>query len=165
MRLTTRTNLAMRTLMYCAINPDRIVRKHEIASSCNASENHLAQVIHMLAQKGYLRTVRGRAGGLRLARPPSEINLGDIFDDFESCLPFAECFGSDCQNGVHSASCPMAGCCQLKGVLSEALDAFYARLRQTSVADLVAGSTMPDSLDPANRMPETAGTEDLLRVA
>ena len=157
MRLTTRTNLAMRTLMYCAINPDRIVRKHEIASSCNASENHLAQVIHMLAQKGYLRTVRGRAGGLKLARAPAEINLGDIFDDFESCLPFAECFGADCHTGTDSGACPMAGCCTLRGVLAEAMAAFHARLRQTTVADLVAGTgPLAGTLLPA---------EDLLQVA
>ena len=63
MRLTTRTNLAMRTLMFCAVNPDRIVRKHEVAEPCGASENHLAQVIHLLARKGYIRTQRGRSGG------------------------------------------------------------------------------------------------------
>lgn len=56
MRLTTRTNLAMRTLMFCAVNPGQIVRKHEVAEACGASENHLAQVIHMLARKGYVRT-------------------------------------------------------------------------------------------------------------
>ena len=56
MRLTIRTNLAMRTLMLCAANPGRIVRKHEIAGICNASENHLAQVIHLLAINGFLNT-------------------------------------------------------------------------------------------------------------
>ena len=77
MRLTTRTNLAMRTLMFCAANPQRIVRKQEVAATCNASENHLAQVIHLLAQQGFLRTVRGRAGGLTLARPPEAIKVGE----------------------------------------------------------------------------------------
>jgi Rrf2 family transcriptional regulator, nitric oxide-sensitive transcriptional repressor len=55
MRLTTRTNLAMRTLMFCAANPGRIVRKSEVATACNASENHLAQVIHLLARAGPCR--------------------------------------------------------------------------------------------------------------
>lgn len=59
MRLTTRTNLAMRTLMFCAVNPDRTVRKHEIAEACNASENHLAQVVNTLAQRGFVDTQRG----------------------------------------------------------------------------------------------------------
>ena len=66
MRLTIRTNLAMRTLMFCCVNADRIVRKHEVAAICNASENHLAQVINTLAQRGFINTQRGRAGGLRL---------------------------------------------------------------------------------------------------
>ena len=132
MRLTTRTNLAMRTLMFCAANPGRIVRKHEIATACNASENHLAQVIHLLSQKGYIITLRGRAGGMRLARAPAQIGVGAIFRDFEAVLPFAECFDHEREN-----SCPLVGCCKLKCVLAEALDAFYARLDQSSLADLI----------------------------
>lgn len=131
MRLTTRTNLAMRTLMFCAVNPGRIVRKHEVAESCGASENHLAQVIHLLARKGYLRTLRGRAGGLMLGRRPEEIGVGDVFRNFESVLPFTEC------TEEKAATCPLAGCCRLKCVLNEALEAFYARLDQVTLADLV----------------------------
>lgn len=69
MRLTTRTSLAMKTLMFCAVNTGRIVRRSEIAETYDVSENHLAQVIHHLAQRKFLRTIRGRAGGLTLARP------------------------------------------------------------------------------------------------
>ncbi|MFT4149512.1 MAG: Rrf2 family transcriptional regulator [Paracoccaceae bacterium] len=135
MRLTTRTNLAMRTLMFCAVNPGRTVRKHEVAEACNASENHLAQVIHLLAQKKYLHTVRGRSGGLQLARPPQTITVGQIFRDFEACLPFAECFAKEGEN-----TCPLVGACRLKCVLAEALEAFYARLDAETLADLVAGN-------------------------
>lgn len=134
MRLTTRTNLAMRTLMFCAANPGRIVRKHEVAETCNASENHLAQVIHLLAQRGYLRTVRGRAGGLMLARPPETITVGEVFRSFESALPFTECFAGD------ENTCPLSAACRLKCVLAEALDAFYAALDRATVADLVTGN-------------------------
>ena len=134
MRLTTRTNLAMRTLMFCAVNPDRIVRKHEVAEACAASENHLAQVIHLLAQKGFLRTIRGRSGGLMLGRPPENISVGDVFRDFEAVLPFTECFAG------HENSCPLAGACRLKCVLGDALKAFYAELDRVTVADLVAGN-------------------------
>lgn len=132
MRLTTRTNLAMRTLMFCAVNPDRIVRKHEVAETCNASENHLAQVIHLLAQKGFLKTVRGRAGGLMLGRPAADIKVGEVFRSFEAVLPFAECFSGQENN------CPLAASCRLKCVLSDALGAFYRELDKVSVADLVA---------------------------
>ena len=134
MRLTTRTNLAMRTLMFCASNPDRIVRKHEVAETCAASENHLAQVIHLLAQKGYLRTIRGRSGGLMLGRAPDQITIGQVFRDFEAVLPFTECFAG------HENTCPLAGACRLKCVLAEALAAFYAQLDRVTVADLVLGN-------------------------
>jgi Rrf2 family nitric oxide-sensitive transcriptional repressor len=134
MRLTTRTNLAMRTLMVCAVNPDRIIRKHEVAVSCNASENHLAQVIHLLAQRGFLRTVRGRAGGLVLGRPAAEITVGAVFRSFEAVLPF-----TDCSQGAENA-CPLIAACRLKCVLNDALGAFYAHLDGVTLADLVAGN-------------------------
>lgn len=135
MRLTTRTNLAMRTLMVCAANPDRIVRKHEVAEACNASENHLAQVIHLLAQRGFLQTVRGRSGGLTLARAPDAIKVGEVFRTFEAVLPFAECFA-----GAEN-SCPLVGACRLQCVLSDALGAFYAALDRVTLHDLVSGNT------------------------
>ncbi len=135
MRLTTRTNLAMRTLMFCAVNPGRIVRKHEVAEACGASENHLAQVIHLLARKGYIKTQRGRSGGLMLARGPEKIGVGEVFRAFEAVLPFTEC------TEERQATCPLAACCRLKCVLQEALDAFYARLDRSSLADLVAENT------------------------
>ncbi|WP_149142214.1 RrF2 family transcriptional regulator [Gemmobacter caeruleus] len=135
MRLTTRTNLAMRTLMFCAVNPDRVVRKAEIAQACNASENHLAQVIHLLAQRGFLTTLRGRAGGLMLRRAPQEIRLGEVFRTFESCLPFTECFSEGAN------ACPLAGCCRLKCALADAVEAFYGRLDALSLQDMVEGNT------------------------
>ncbi|MEN9408349.1 MAG: hypothetical protein RL216_323 [Pseudomonadota bacterium] len=134
MRLTTRTNLAMRTLMFCAVNAGRTVRKHEVAEACNASENHLAQVIHLLAQKKFLRTVRGRSGGLTLGRAADKITVGEVFRDFESVLPFTECFAGD------ENSCPLAAACRLKCVLGDALRAFYAELDRVTVADLVSGN-------------------------
>lgn len=140
MRLTTRTNLAMRTLMYCAVNPGRIVRKHEIAEACGASENHLAQVIHLLARNGYITTLRGRSGGLMLARDPAQIGVGAVFRTFEAVLPFTEC------TEARKATCPLAGCCRLKCVLEEALDAFYARLDRATLGDLIGGNTALEAL-------------------
>lgn len=140
MRLTTRTNLAMRTLMFCAVNPDKIVRKHEVAEACNASENHLAQVIHLLAQKGYLHTQRGRSGGLSLGRRAEDIRVGEVFRSFEAVLPLMECF-SETEN-----HCPLTGACRLKCALAEALDAFYAKLDGISIADLVVGNTELNAL-------------------
>ena len=133
MRLTIRTSLAMRALMYCAANPDRTVRKHDIAEACKVSENHLAQVVHALGQKGFLATQRGRSGGLRLGRPMEEITVGQVFRALEAEVPFAECFGAD-------PECPLRAACRLNCVLAEALEAFYARLDRVTLADLVRGN-------------------------
>lgn len=135
MRLTTRTNLAMRTLMLCALDPARVFRKHEIAAACNASENHLAQVIHLLAKRGFLRTMRGRSGGLMLGRAADQITVGQVFREFEAVLPVVDCLDPE------GTKCPFAGACRLTCVLAEALEAFYARLDRETIADLVAGNT------------------------
>ena len=134
MHLTLRTSLAMRTLMFCAVNPGRIVRRAEIAEACGASENHLAQVIYLLAQNGYLRTIRGRSGGLTLAREPADISVGEVFRRFEKVLPFSDCIGH--QEG----RCPLAGACRLTCLLSAALEQFYITLDGQSLADLVQGN-------------------------
>ncbi|WP_425090403.1 RrF2 family transcriptional regulator [Tropicimonas sp. S265A] len=130
MRLTTRTNLAMRTLMYCAVNTGRNIRTSEVAKATNASENHLGQVINMLGQKGFIETVRGRGGGIRLARDPEDITVGGVFRVFEAGVPFAECFADDC-------TCPLVSVCRLKGALGEALTAFYRSLDKITLSSLV----------------------------
>ncbi len=147
MRLTTRTNLAMRTLMFCAINPERIVRKHEIAEACNASGNHLAQVVNTLAQRGFIETQRGRAGGLRLARPMEEIGVGEVLRAFEAVLPFAECFEPA------TNTCPLHEACLFRTALASALEAFYCSMDSHSLADLVADNS---ALEHLLRLP-TAG--------
>ncbi|MCB5409752.1 RrF2 family transcriptional regulator [Pseudogemmobacter faecipullorum] len=134
MHLTIRTSLAMRTLMFCAANPGRIVRRAEIAEACGASENHLAQVIYLLAQHGFLHTIRGRAGGLTLARAPETISVGEVFRQFEKVLPFSDCIGHE------NPKCPLAGACRLTCVLSSALEQFYETLDRSMISDLVGGN-------------------------
>jgi len=134
MRLTMRSNLAMRTLMYCAVHQGHTVRRHDIAQACNASENHLAQVIHLLAQKGFVQTLRGRRGGLALGRPAEQITVGEVLRSFEAPLPFADCFDDG------AAACPLAGACRLSCALAEAVEAFYSRLDRTTLCDLVQGN-------------------------
>jgi len=134
MRLTTRTNLAMRTLMFCAVNGEQLVRKADVAAYCNASENHLALVIHMLAQSGFIETTRGRHGGIRLAKPAEEICVGDVFRHFEADVPFAECFDRT------GNACPLTACCRLREALLAALDAFYTSLDRVRLSDLTVGN-------------------------
>lgn len=131
MRVTKRTNIAMRVLMYCAANTGRLVTKAEIAAKCNASENHLAQVINQLAQLGYLHTQRGRNGGLELGRPATDIVIGEIFRALEAPVPLAECF-ADVDN-----TCPLTGACRLRVALSEAANAFYATLDPITLDSLI----------------------------
>lgn len=131
MRITKRTNIAMRLLMYCAAHPDRLVTKTEIAACCNVSENHLAQVINQLSQLGYLSTQRGRNGGMMLGRSPESIQVGSVFRDVEGDLPIVECF-ADADN-----SCPLVSACRLKTILAEAAQAFYAFLDKVTLSELV----------------------------
>ncbi len=140
MRLTVRTNLAMRALMFCAVNSGRTVRKSEIAESCNSSENHLGVVINMLAQTGFIDTTRGRNGGVRLKVAPEALSVGKVFRVFEANVPFAECFA-----GAEN-HCPLTASCRLRGHLSAALEAFYAHLDTVTLADLVHDNTGLKSL-------------------
>lgn len=131
MRITKRTNIAVRLLMYCAAHADRLVTKAEIAECCNISENHLAQVINQLSQLGYLATQRGRNGGMSLAKRATEIRIGDVFRDVEGNLPMVECF-ADADN-----TCPLTDACRLKLALADAAKAFYASLDDISLDSLV----------------------------
>ena len=131
MRLTTRTNLAARVLMCCATNAGRTLRSADIADACNASGNHLAQVINQLQVNGFVATQRGRTGGLQLARPPSEISIGAVFRIFESGVPFAECFAAQ------TNTCPLISSCRLRGFITRAVEAFYAELDPVTLEDLV----------------------------
>ncbi|MDA5555388.1 RrF2 family transcriptional regulator [Shimia sp. MMG029] len=131
MRITKRTNIAMCVLMYCAANPNRLVTKHEIAAECNASENHLAQVIHKLALLGFLETQRGRSGGVRLAHKQEDICIGEIFRAIEGPFPVEECCAGT------EIGCDHAATERLQDILREAAEAFYTRLDQVTLAALM----------------------------
>ncbi len=130
MRLTTRTNLALRTLMFCAVNKTSLVRKQDAAQAVNASENHLAQVVNQLAQEGFITTLRGRHGGFHLARAASSISVGEVFRAFESGLPFIEC-------NSEKNTCPLKAHCVMRGHLTRAVDAFYSALDDVYLSELV----------------------------
>lgn len=131
MRITKRTNIAIRLLMFCAANSDRLVTKSEIAERCNTSESHLAQIINRLSQLGFLHTQRGRTGGVRLGRPMSQITVGDVFRQLEQHTPVAECF-ADVDN-----TCPLTDACRLRVALVDAVEAFYAHLDEVTLDALV----------------------------
>ncbi|MBT8155000.1 Rrf2 family transcriptional regulator [Epibacterium ulvae] len=144
MRITKRTNIAVRLLMYCAANDGRLVTKAEIADRCKISENHLAQVINQLSQRGFLNTHRGRRGGIALARPASEIRVGDVFRQVEGPVPIIECFGDG------EDSCPQLDVCRLRTALSDAAHAFFQALDEVTLDALICDpSEMMDAMRPA----------------
>jgi Rrf2 family nitric oxide-sensitive transcriptional repressor len=131
LRITKRTNLAIRVLMFCGVNQGRLVTKAEIAERCNTSENHLAQVINQLGHMGFLSTHRGRNGGITLAREMADINIGEVFRRLESAVPLTECF-ADGEN-----TCPLVPACRLRLAIADAAEAFYTQLEDVSLAGLV----------------------------
>ena len=145
MRLTKRTNLAMRVLMFCAVNTDRNVTKSQIASGCNSSENHLGHVVNRLGQLGFLETIRGRRGGIRLARPANGIWVGDVFRAMETGVPLVECM-----DDAGEISCPLYKACRLRGELRTASEAFFGHLDQISLAELVEENAPLNQILDAN---------------
>lgn len=157
MRLTTKTNLAARILMACAVNEGTTLRSAEIARTCNASLNHLLQTVNALQAHGFVETLRGRHGGLRLARPAAQISMGEVFRVFESGVPFAECFASD------TNTCPLSSVCRLRGYVARAVEAFYHELDMVTLADLTKGNcglagllSVPDRLRDLCAEPKAA---------
>lgn len=131
MRLTLFTDYTLRTLIYLAVRPDRLVTIGDIADAYGISSNHLMKVVHQLATAGDVATVRGQRGGLRLARPPADINIGAVVRRTEGDFAIVPCFGTE-------TSCAIQPDCVLAGVLGAATRAFLAVLDDRTLADLVA---------------------------
>lgn len=131
MRLTRYTDYALRVLIHVGLNEDRLVRISEIAESFGISRNHLTKIVHQLGIHGYLDTVQGRHGGIRLARSPDSIVIGDVVRNLEEGFDLVECFNSD------QCNCRIETACVLKNSLNEALDAFLGVLDKVTLADLL----------------------------
>lgn len=135
MHLTNFSDYTLRTLMYLAVRPDSPTpaRISEIARAYAISETHLTKVVNMLAQAGDVATLRGRNGGIRLARLPSEINLGTVIRRTEPDLTLVECMSPD-----GACACCLGPACRLRLTLTRALAAFLAVLDEVTLADLTA---------------------------
>jgi len=130
MRLTTYADYTLRVLIRLAMQPDGLTAIADIAENYGISENHLIKVVHQLGVAGYIETVRGRNGGVRLAKPPDDINVGEIVRRMEPDLDIVPCFKA-------SSACMIEPACILKEAINEALDAFLAVLDRYTLADLV----------------------------
>jgi Rrf2 family nitric oxide-sensitive transcriptional repressor len=131
MRLTVYSDYALRVLMYLAVKQGGLATIAEIAESYDISENHLMKVAHQLGVAGYVETVRGRGGGLRLARPVEAIGLADVVRYTEPDLAIVSCFKPV------DAACAIRQCCVLRHALEKARDAFMAVLEDYTLDDLV----------------------------
>jgi len=132
MRLTVYSDFALRVLMYLAVHPEPMPTIGEIATSYGISRNHLMKVVYELGVAGYIETVRGKKGGLRLKRRPEDIGLGEVIRQTEPDLDLVPCFarrGADC--------CAITPACSLKGALHRARAAFMEVLDGYTLADLV----------------------------
>ncbi len=131
MRLTTFSDYSLRVLIYLGTARGRLATIDQVAEAYGISANHLMKVVHHLAQNGFIETVRGKHGGMRLAHGPEAIGLGDVLRTTEDGFALVECFegrGTDCR---------IARCCTLKGALARALEAFLAELDRYTLADLI----------------------------
>ncbi len=132
MQLTLYTDYSLRVLIYLGIRPEHQATISEIAQSYSISRNHLVKVVHNLANLGYIKTLRGRGGGMVLARPPEEINVGDVVRETEPNFNLVECFDKE------SNTCPISTCCALIMGLKVARKAFLEVLEGFTLADAVA---------------------------
>lgn len=137
MKLTRYSDYSLRVLMYLALQPDRLATIEEISKAYGISKTHLMKVAHELGRAGYLETVRGRGGGLRLAQDLDAIRVGDVVRHTEGKMDLVECFDEA------SSTCRIESVCSLRGALEAALEAFLSTLDGYTLADLVARRRKP----------------------
>ncbi len=157
MRLTNYSDYALRSLIYLAVRPEpeTLANISDIASSYHISKSHLTKIIHQLGQLGYIESVRGKNGGIRLAYEPKDINLGVLIKQIEPDFDLVECFATVRNSNSQkprteglpitfiseednkSVGCVITPVCQLKGVFFEALTAFITVLEKYTLADVI----------------------------
>lgn len=130
MRLTRFTDYSLRVLIYLGLQQDRLVTIRSISDAYGISRNHLMKVVSLLTRMGYLKAQRGPGGGIRLARPPGEINLADVIFDTEDDLAMVECFDE-------AGHCVITPACKLQHIIGEALAAYMQTFKEHTLADLV----------------------------
>ncbi|HET6872933.1 MAG TPA: Rrf2 family transcriptional regulator, partial [Sporolactobacillaceae bacterium] len=133
MKLTQFTDYSLRVLIFLgALEKEERVNVQEIASIYKISKHHLTKVVHNLGKLGLVDTLRGRGGGIRLAKQPSEINIGWLVRETEETIHLVECFDPE-ENG-----CFINSICSLKGILNQGLEAYFTTLDQFTLEDVLS---------------------------
>ncbi|MEZ5398072.1 MAG: Rrf2 family transcriptional regulator [Bryobacteraceae bacterium] len=133
MQLSLHADYSLRLLIYLGTHPEETVATEQVSRAYGISKHHLVRVVQTLAMHGYVAVSPGRSGGVKLAKAPREIRLGELVRRAEPNLKLVECF-----DGVTN-TCPIVGACRLQGYLEDAMQAFLAELDRHSLADLLAG--------------------------
>lgn len=132
MRLTMYTDFSLRVLLYLGVKGTKeLSTVQEISDTYDISKNHLTKVVHELGKLGLIETIRGRGGGIRLNALPQDINIGETIRKTEDDFHLVECF--NCATN----KCVITNVCRLKGVLHEALEAYFKVLDSYTLADFV----------------------------
>ncbi len=131
MRLTTFTDYSLRILIYLGLQDKPLPTIQEIAEHYDISKNHLMKAVRRLAQLGYVETLRGKNGGVRLARPARDIRIGAVIRQVEENMAVAECLDP------LAGQCRIDGACALKGFFAEALEAFLTVLDRYTLEDIL----------------------------
>jgi len=146
MQLTLHTDFSLRVLIYLAEKGDTLATISEVASFYDISRNHLVKVVHHLAGAGFIKTTRGKNGGMRLARLPEEISVGDVVRKMEPNFDIVECFNAE------NRACTVAPLCALKGVLHQASNEFLSLLDSYTLADAIVRADTAESFFPLSAL-------------
>lgn len=142
MRLTVHTDYALRLLMFLGAHREELVTIQEVSDAYGISKNHLMKVAHQLGLLGYIETVRGRGGGLRLAVDPEDIPLDELVRETEEDFALVECLDST------RNQCAISKACLLQGIVSEATEAFLETFSKYTLADLLVNTPRLRQLVP-----------------
>lgn len=134
MRLTLHSDYSLRVLMYLVVFPERLATAEQIAAAYDISHHHITKVVQRLARLGFVKTMRGRKGGIRLAMPPDEISVGAVVRATEEDFDLVECFRS-------KTACRITPVCRLQGALHDALDAYLGVLDAWTLAEIATNKS------------------------
>ena len=129
MELTAFTDYSLRLLIYLGQNPNSLASIDEVAEYYKVSRHHIAKIVNRLRELGYIETIRGKNGGIRLGKDPQDINVGTLVLQTEPHFNIVECFDPK------TNTCTLNSCCSLKGILVKARNAFIKTLREHTLED------------------------------
>jgi len=138
MQLTHYTDYSLRVLVYLCLKKSKPATISEIAAYYKISRNHLVKIVHNLANLGYIVTIRGKGGGMHLAYPANEINIGEVVRNVEPHFDIVECFSEQ------HTDCKIEPICKLKRMLQTATNTFLEELDQYSLQDVIASRKLKE---------------------